>query len=283
MVRQTKKVDLSYYWRLWTLAFMALAWIVIVFFMRQSLLWLLPVYIAYFAINAIIFRSYFLGMVGNYFFFTGKDKKAYQYYEKAIKLNTRNVTALCNYGLRLLRESKPKEALDIFERALLINTKAVKEKDLLLAISSCHWGMGNIDKGIETLLSLKSKYEYVNPHAYTTLGYFYFLKEDYDTARMYTQKALDDDETYGSAWDNLGQIDLKEGKINDAKAHFEKALEFRPSLVDSLFFLGTIYENENNIEKAKFYYEKASKANISALNTVKVEEVTEKYNKYCKE
>jgi len=275
-----KKIDLPKYWRYFTLGFMALSWIILIHIMKKPNWILIPIFIAYLIINAIIFNSYYLGILGNYYYRTRHFDKAYDIYEKAIKKNTRNVMAIYNYAIRLLQDGNGSEALNLFNRALNINTKIIMDKNILLAISSCYWTMGNIDKAIETLESLKSKYSYVNAHVLTTLGYFYFLKKDYEKAAEYTNNAIEDNPEHAPAWDNFGQIYFAEKNFEKAKECFEKALSYKNNMVDSLYYLGEVYENENNIEKAAKYFEKAANCNITSLNTVTKEQVQQKYKKY---
>lgn len=278
--KMEKKIDLPKLWRLWTLGFFALSWIIIVFIFKQSELLLIPVFIIYLLINALIFNSYFLGMVGNFYFITGKREQAFKYFRKAISKNTRNVNTLYYYSIEILKEGKGKEALELLNKALKLNTKIIMDKNIILAIGSCYWTTGEIDKAIETLESLKKKYEYINAHVMTTLGYFYFLKKNYSKALEYSENAIKDSSEHAPAWDNMGQIYYAQNDFEKAKEYFKKALELNESMVDSLYYMGMIYESQNNTEKAKEYFEKAHLCNVTSLNTVTKEQIEEKYSKY---
>lgn len=272
------KIDLPKLWRTCTLIFLGLSIIIIKFLLGSSLFWVVPIFLVYLAINILAFNSYFLGMLGNYFYFLGKGDKAQEYYKKALEKKTRNTTAIYNYAAEILKNGNAEEALTLLQRAEKLNTSVMLEKNIILAKSSCYWVLGNIDKAIETLEHLKARFDYVNAHVYTTLGYFYFLKKDYETAMDYSKKALEDIPDHPSALDNIGQIYFAQEKYNEAKEAFEKALEQKPTLVDSLYYMGLISEKENNINKALEYLEKALNSNISSLNTVTKEEIEEKYN-----
>lgn len=275
-----KKINLTTYWILWSIAIMAIFWMILVHQMRFSHLIMIPVAVIYLIINALIFNSYYLGLAGTYYLYRGKTDKAFMLYEKAIKKNTRNVHALYHWALRLLQEGEGKEALAFLEKAQRINTNIIMSKNITLAIGSCYWTIGDIDKAIETIESLINNFTYVNASVLTTIGYLYFLKENYDLAEEYSLKAVEDNSEHSAAWDNLGQIYYAKKDYPKSKEYFAKALEYKNTMVDSLFYMGKISELENNKELAKEYFEKASKCNISALNTVTKEQVNEMLKKY---
>lgn len=277
-----KKIDYPKLWRYWTLGIFALSWIILVFIMKLSEWILIPVFIAYLIINSFIFHSYSLGILGNYYFLIQKNEKAFDIYKKAIAMNTNNVTTLYNYAVEILKAGYGKEALEYLQKAYKLNTKIIMEKNILLAMGSCYWVMNDIDKAIETLEGLKEKYSYVNSHVLTTLGYFYFLKDNYDKALEYSLDAIKDTPEHSAAWDNVGQIYFKQHDYKKAEESFLKAIEYKETMVDSLYYLGEIYEKENDKQKASEYFTKANNCNISALNTVTKKQVNIKYNEYKK-
>ena len=103
-----------------------------------------------------------------------KRKEAVEYCAK--------VKALYNYALDALHEGRADEALPIFQRAEKLNVKVLFDKLIPLAVSSCYWVLGDIDKAISTIEDLQKKYNYINPNTLTTLGYFYMLKGNYEKA-----------------------------------------------------------------------------------------------------
>lgn len=270
-----KKVNIMSYWIWWSLAIIAVFWIILVHQMRMSHFIMIPVILVYLGLNALIFKPYVLGMLGTYYLYRGQRERAYQLLEKAVNKNTENVNALFHWAIKLLEEGNGKDALVYLEKARKLNTMVMMNKNILLAMGSCYWVMGEIDKAIETLNSLMEKYEYVNPSVLTTIGYLYFLKGDNEKAEELTQRALKDNNEHSAAWDNMGQIYYSKGDYEKAKEYFTKALEFKATMVDSLFYMGKISEIENNSKLAKEFFEKASKCNVTALNTVKKEEIEE--------
>lgn len=273
MSKKQQKLDLVKYWKGLFLAYMMLAFIILVHIMKLSEWYLVPAFFAYLIVSAIVCRNYFLGMIGNMYYFLRKPDKAQKFYTLAVKRNTRNVKALYNYALDALHQGKASEALTVFKRAENINTNVLFEKLIPLAISSCYWILGDIDKAIETIENLQKKFNYINPNTLTTLGYFYLLKNNFEKAEELTNNALKDNNEYAPAWDNLGQIYYKKGDNKKAKEYFEKALSYRESMTESLYYMGLISKAEGNINEAKEYFEKASNGYISALSTVKREDI----------
>ena len=274
-----QKIDWVKYWRGFTFGFVMLAWIIAVFYLRYPLWVMIPIIFVYLIINMLIFYSYYLGMVGNFFYITRKPDMALRYYKKAIARNTKNVTALYNYSLEMLHQGNADEALKYLELAQKYNTKVFYEKNIPLAISSCYWIKGgdeNIRKAIDILEKLKNDFSYINVSAYTTLGYFYLLIGDLDKAEEYTNTAINDNAEYAPAWDNLGQIRLARNELDTAEEAFLKALSYREHMVDSLFFMGVICEKKGDKKQALEYYRKAEQCNISSLNTITLEQVRHK-------
>lgn len=267
-----KRINWPRYWKLFTLGFLMLSWIVLVFIMDKPEWTLIPAFIVYLLINALIFRSYTLGVIGNYWYTIKHFTKAYGYFEKAVNSGTHHVKALYLHALKLLQDGKGEEALKYFERAEKYNFNVLMEKYITVSKSSCYWIMGDIDKAISLLEGLMKKFSYISTDAYTTLGYLYYLKDDLEKAELYTNKAIEDNDEHSPEWDNLGQIYYKKGEVQKAKEYFEKAISFK-DIVDSLYFMGRISEDEGNIKEAEEYYERALKCNISALNTVTEEEI----------
>lgn len=273
------KIDSQKIWRIFTFIFIFI--IAIVFYINNiSQLFLIPIIIIYLFINSIIFNSYFLGMVGNYFFNIRNIDKAFYYYEKALKKNTKNVLAICNYSSEILKSGDGKKALEYFKKAYEINTNPLLKKDILSAMGSCYWIINDIDKAIQTFEDIKSSYSYVNADVLTTLGYLYFTKKDYEKALENTNKALQDNPEHAAAWDNIGQICYMQSNYDESKKAFLKALEYNQNMVDSLYYLGMIYDHENDIKTAKNYFNKANSCNITSLNTITKEQIEKMYNKY---
>ena len=87
-------------------------------------------------------------------------------------------------------------------------------QDLAIA----YWKMGDLTKAIDTMEQMLKDYEYFSIDFYTTIGYFYIEAGDYDKATEFSNKALDEDESHGPAYDNLGQIQYRLGNYEEAES-----------------------------------------------------------------
>ncbi|OGC45598.1 hypothetical protein A2V49_03845 [candidate division WWE3 bacterium RBG_19FT_COMBO_34_6] len=96
-----------------------------------------------------------------------------------------------------------------------------------------------------------------NYNVYNEMGNVYFAKNDMTTAFKYYQKALDLRPKYPTSLHNIGLINLKLGKIEDAKKLFESAVEIDPTFYDSYYRLGQVAKFEGDIKLAKEYFDKA--------------------------
>lgn len=249
-------------------------------FNNMSFFDLIKIYVITSFLLILIFRVSLISFIGNLNFAKGNIEKANKYYEIAIKKNTKSPTVYLNYAIYLLQKGEASEALNYLKKALLLNTKIMTDKNILLTMASCYWILGEIDKAIETLENLKNKYDYINANVLTTLGYMYFLKEDYKKAIEFTDKAIEEEPESGAAWDNLGQIYYKTLDLDKSEQAFIKALNFRSNLVDSNYYLASLYEKKGDYEKAKEFFIKAYSCPITALNSVTKEQVEEMYKKY---
>lgn len=261
-------------------ALMVVTFIVMVNVIGYMFYHVLIVYLVYLALAVIIFRSSFVALAGNYLLVSGKTEKARKWLLKAIQLGTKSPAAYLNYSIILLKDGDAKAAMSHLTKAKELDPKTSLDKNITLTTGSCYYVMGQIDDAIAVLEALRSKYVYVNAHVLSTLGYMYFLKGNLDMALELTNKALEDSPELGSAWDNLGQIYYKQKQLDESKKAFESALSYKKDLVDSCFHLGLIAEETGNLDTARLYFERAKNCRIDSLNTVSVEAVNEKYEKY---
>lgn len=261
-------------------ALAAVTYIAMVYGFGLKLYHVLIVYLVYLALAVVIFRSSFIALIGNYYQVSGNVEKARKWLLKAINIGTKSPAAYLNYSVILLKEGDGETAMSYLVKARELTPKSLLDKNIMLTMGSCYYVMGRIDDAVTILEELCSKYDYVNGHVLSTLGYMYFLKEDLDKALELTNKALEDSPQLGSAWDNLGQIYYRQGQLDEAKKAFESAIAYKNDLVDSYYYLGLISEDTGNADNARLYFERAKNCKITSLNTVSVEEVNEKYNKY---
>lgn len=268
-------------WWITTLLFTIVSYIFLIRIRHNSWYIFLGILILYLGVNYIVFLGTALGITG-YFFqvVLNKEQTAISFYEKALKHNTKSGYALAAYGLILLKEGQNEKALSLFEKLHMIDPSVMIEKIAYTNKAVCLWKMNKIDEAIETLNKMNEKFDYISASTYTTLGFLYLLKKEYDKALEYTNKALEDTPNHGPALDNMGQIYFYQNDLKQAEKYFKKALEEKSTMVDSKYYLGLTYEKQGKIDLAKEYFKKAYESNVNAFSTITFEQVKEKYNQY---
>ncbi len=241
----------------------------------------------YLIINFIIFFGIVLGIIACILYkFKGLNKLTKSLFEMSINQKHNLPQILLFYAVALFNEENDIKQID---KALALFETLGESYDVLAKKYSftyralCYWRKNEIDKAILILIEEIKEFEYISADIYALLGSLYILKEDYNKALNYTNKALEEDNNHSLSFDNLGQIYLRLNDIEKAKIYFKKAIQTKETLVDSQYNLGVILEGENNIEEAKKCFEKAYFCNITPYNIVTHKQIEDKYNKYFKE
>ncbi|MCI8633538.1 MAG: tetratricopeptide repeat protein [Lachnospiraceae bacterium] len=246
---------------------------------------LLMGYLAYAVFMYFVRLPLSIGWTGYVFQFVfRKQKWAIPLYRYALKHRASCSSPLIAYGLYLLEECHYEEALTAFQHVVTlpkVNPTMLKFARQDLAIA--YWKTGDLATGISTLEQMQKDYEFFNLEFYTTLGYFYIEAGEYEKAREITDLALMEDEAHGPAYDNLAQIEYRQGHYDEAEALFLKALDLRDTMADSKYYLGLIYEKAGDPDAALAYFTAAHNSRITGLNTVTREQVDAKYQEYIKE
>jgi tetratricopeptide (TPR) repeat protein len=296
-------------WKFVTIVYLVVAYLYVIVINDMSISTLLLFYAGFLALTIILFLGTTIGIVGIVFQSTfNNDIKAAKLYKISYALKTNNVNILSSYGLIMLKEHNIKKALEIFEKCLTLQPYFLVDKIVKCNIAICHWKLNNVDKAIEMYEKIMTDFantdydeddenidkvitedtdeiivttnSYVYAQDYTTLGFLYLLKKDYDEAILNSKKALILDENHAPALDNLGQIYYYMKDYEKAEEYLKSALDLKPHMADSNYYLGLVYEQQENFEEAKKYFDLTATCNINALNTVNQEEVDNKLKKY---
>jgi len=256
---------------------------VIVLWQQQPIWLLLLVYFVIAATFCFLNRRNIWAVRGNYAYMVGNYERARRLLKRATDADTKSPTAYIYYALLLLRVDKNyQESLVLLDKAVPYCTNPIYERNLLTAKASCHWLGGDSAAAIDALEDMRKRHEYSNAGALTTLGYMYLTAGRIDDAMEVTALAIDDNPSYGAAWDNLGQINYKQGEIETAKENFKLALSKTENLADANYYLGMIYEAEGDSETAKVYFRRASISTIGIFNSITEEQAQAKYDEYYK-
>lgn len=281
-------------WRSITIIYLLISYLGLVVFMHQPLSTFFLTVLAYVILFILVFLGTFIGVIGVLMqVLAKKESLAISLYRIAYNFNTTNTTVLASYGLVLLRRNDPTTALNCFNRGLESTNHFLTVKTLMGNKAISYWKLDELDQAISLYLEMIKKFgsedqafltestytdeavevlvddnPYLYPQDYTTLGYLYILKADYEKATFFTKAAMIKEADFASAYDNLGQIAYFQEDYIEAKKHFEKALELNPSLPDSLYFLGLLYIKLDDKEVALTHLNDAKNCKLDGLNTI---------------
>lgn len=142
-----------------------------------------------------IIESDFYGIIGDLYHTTGDNEKAYENYEKALKLNPENLGVLNNYSYYMSLERK------------------------------------NLDKA-EKMSSITVKAEPSNATYLDTYGWILFQQGAYTAAKIYIENAIknsEDDELSSEVLEHYGDVLYKVGEHEKALEQWKKAKAFGDS------------------------------------------------------
>lgn len=281
-------------WRLITFATLIISYVVFIFIMDKRVDLLYTAGVVYIVITTILFLGTIVGIPGIILHsFFKNEKAATPFYSLAIKLGTKNTNVLAAYGLIQLRDFKPKEALETFEKAKDSTKQFLYIKTLTANIALCEWKLGNLQKASKTYedlfyfpdyekitdFSLENLEEGSNKNFnffaqdFTTMAFLMFLNGELDKAEYFSKIAIEKMKTYAPAFDNLGQIEYKRGNIEEAKNYFNEALTHRPDMPDSHFFLASIALEEKDKPSGTKHINAINQSKINGLSTITVKDI----------
>ncbi len=245
--------------------------------------WLLIALFVYALIAVLVSLPNAAGMTG---FLLYSMTKRFEPYEGLMSWGfdrgCNNPATLAGYGLELTKRFRFERALEAYKR--LLEQPDIPPMILKTArqnYSLTQWKCGDIDGAIATMEQMLVDYEYFSADFFTTLGFYYLEKKEYEKAVETTKKALEYDSGNAAAFDNLGQIAYRQGLFDEARAQFAEALEHSMTLPDSKYYLGCIAEAEGDPEAAAVFFRAAAKNKINGFNTITPEMLQEKLSQYC--
>ena len=210
-----------------------------------------------------------------------KEDASFSVLEKAHKKGMTSAAPRILYGMDLLKKSRFEEAKTEFEDVVTIPKLSpvllkIARQDLGIAYYKC----GDLDRALATYLVMAKDYDILSADFYTTLSYFYIMKNDLKKAEEVDQKALGQDESFAGAFDNMGQIRYQQGRLDEAMEYYQRAVQVKDDMPSSYYYMGLIAEKQGKTEDARQYFTAAHNAPLTGLNTVTRSQVDEKYQEY---
>jgi len=89
-----------------------------------------------------------------------------------------------------------------------------------------------------------------NANAYYNLGTLNLRRNRMDEAKGYLQKTVELRPSFADAWNNLGMIAAQEGNADEAIRDFQKSISIRPDYFTAHLNLGNLYRRQRAFDKA---------------------------------
>lgn len=175
---------------------------------------------------------------------------------RAEKINPRDPYLQNSLGLTYMARGRHSSAVEHFKRAAALNPNYSPARNNL---GSAYVALEEWDKAIECFEEVKDDLLYATPYyPLSNLGYVYYRKGEYETARRYYSQALEMERNFPRALHGLGLVELATGNTKEAIRRMEKAIEIVPSAAEIYLDLGRAYEQNHEYSKALNTYEKAA-------------------------
>jgi superkiller protein 3 len=156
-------------------------------------------------------------------------------------------------GLRLYREGKYPEAIEVLERVCNIHLNSFLAWYYLGAALSAERRYSDAVEPLKTALDLQPDHL----AAHLALGDVYLKLGDAGEARAAYLRALDQQANYAPAHDGLGRLAETLGKDDEAEEEYRKALEINPAFADGYTHLGELYLRRGKLQEATDLFLKA--------------------------
>ncbi len=220
-----------------------------------------------------------MGFLGNFYGFLGyfnhsrdNSEKAFHFYERGMKHGMDSLNYRMAYGVLLLRTGSFGEAKEIFSHILVTAPKKGHFRGMAKTnVALAYWKLGEIDTAVEMMGEVHGKLK--NSKTYGAYGYLLIAAGDLDKALAFNLEALAYDDEDPVILDNLAQVYYAVGNREEALKYFLLAEAEKGDQADTQYYLGCIYQEEGRLEEAKEKLEKALTCRITALSTIRREDI----------
>ena len=195
-------------------------------------------------------------LMGDAFRHVHLTEKAEAAYLKSLGLTADRPWVWNNLSLAQRELKKCDEAERSAEKALTLMPFGAAYRSLLNA-KICS---GKVAEA-ETLL------DYASATSYVSFGDFYFVRGDYQKAKTYYERAAQEDPESARVAAALGELKLREGKVDEAAEAVEAVLRKRPTSGPALAQMARIHLGRGNTRPALEFAEKALEASFTEETT----------------
>jgi tetratricopeptide (TPR) repeat protein len=159
-----------------------------------------------------------------------KSDEAVHLISEAVDRNSRDADFLLKSGMIFEKLQRWDDAQRVYERGLQFDSDNALLKNNLAWLLAEHGG--NIDRALKLAREAKEKL-YDNPQITDTIGWIYFKKGIYGTARDYLKECAGKDQKNATFQFQLGMAEWKLGNQKEARVALLNALSLDPNLPEA--------------------------------------------------
>ncbi|MBI4849627.1 MAG: tetratricopeptide repeat protein [Nitrospirae bacterium] len=169
--------------------------------------------------------------LGSVYLSTGQLNEAHIEFQKALQLDPKNKETYTYLGHISSRYRKYDEAVTYYKRAISLDPNY---SDAMNNLGVVYLDMENWDEAIKYFTAALNNPLFLTPErAYSSMGYAYYKKGDYDSAAKVLKEALIRNPVFPVANFNLGLVYVKLGDDRSAIDEFSKAIAIMPDYMDA--------------------------------------------------
>lgn len=178
-------------------------------------------------------------------------------FEHAIKLDPNNYVAYNNAGIAYGEIGLADKAFENYQKAALIKP-TFSESRFNLALSYAN--RGDEREAINNFCAVLnySSTNKILAKTHNDVGALMFRKDNYEEAQQHFMEAIRLQPDLIDAYDNLGVLFYKQGKLDEAAAQFHNVLNIKANPL-AYYRLGKIQQDRSNYPEATHYYQEALK------------------------
>lgn len=132
---------------------------------------------------------------------------------------------------------------------------------LLLTLGGLTWRQCGMYADFETLMQATIQRNPDSAMAHNNLGNILLRKGRVEDAIIHLQTALKIDPDYAEPHANLGSALFQNGQIDEALIEYQKSVEINPNFPGSQFNLGSAFLQKGQVDEAIIYFQKALEIN----------------------
>src|SRR5665213_2398132 len=183
----------------------------------------------------------------------GRIEEAMQSYERALLLNPAHLEALNNLGVALLAQGRAEEAAARYRQALLLSPRYTDAHNNLAVALAAQGRFLEASISYERALRLNPAHAGVHYNLGLALAALGRTGE----AEAHYRRALALKPDYAEAHNNLGNLLAARNRAEEAIAHYRKAIAVDPGNAEAHNNLGNIFRDRGGFEEALAHYDRA--------------------------